>query len=263
MSVIVYKEKGICGKKQEIKEFATYNDAERFCEKNNYEIVDDDGTEWRLDFKEKSKHHNVYVGMPVWIYECFSYRKTLYQAKVSSIYKDYFYCTPIEKQSVKIKVNFCDKYDFHYGAKNTKTNDFCEVYFSYDDYLKEKDYEKSISCIESIGIIRIYDFVSQTINFLYKNGLTAEYIAPEGFVDKTHKMLTLYANKTADGHRGNIYESRIKAVTAHPDDEIILGFRIIDSTTGLVPKGCEDWNDSAEKAIADFEKAKNGGKTND
>jgi len=68
-----------------------------------------------------------------------------------------------------------------------------------------------------------------------------------------YKVQTIFANKTEDGIYGDIYDFRSDAEREHPGAEILTGYCVIDVGLGLIPEGCNDWNDSISDAIKDYE----------
>lgn len=68
-----------------------------------------------------------------------------------------------------------------------------------------------------------------------------------------YKVQTVFANKTETGAYGDIYDFRSEVERAHPGAEIMTGYCVIDEALGLIPEGCNDWNDSIPAAIQDYE----------
>ena len=68
-----------------------------------------------------------------------------------------------------------------------------------------------------------------------------------------YKVQTVYANKTETRVYGDIYDFRSEVERAHPGAEIMTGYCVIDEALGLIPDGCNDWNDSISAAIQDYE----------
>lgn len=68
-----------------------------------------------------------------------------------------------------------------------------------------------------------------------------------------YKVQTVFANKTETGVYGDIYDFRSEVERAHPGAEIMTGYCVIDEALGLIPDGCNDWNDTIAEAIQDYE----------
>lgn len=68
-----------------------------------------------------------------------------------------------------------------------------------------------------------------------------------------YKIRPVYANKTEDGGYGDICNYPEEVMLEHPGKEILTGYCVISEATGLVPDGCNDWNDSIEDAMEDYE----------
>lgn len=68
-----------------------------------------------------------------------------------------------------------------------------------------------------------------------------------------YKIQTVYANKTAEGCYGDVYDFESDVIKEHPGAEILKGYCVIDEASGLVPDNCNDWNDSIPAAIQDYE----------
>lgn len=68
-----------------------------------------------------------------------------------------------------------------------------------------------------------------------------------------YKIQAVFANKTADGTYGDIYDFRSDVERAHPGAEIMTGYCVIAKARGLIPDRCNDWNDTVSAAIQDYE----------
>lgn len=68
-----------------------------------------------------------------------------------------------------------------------------------------------------------------------------------------YKVQVVYANKTSDDGYGDIYDFRSVVEREHPGAEVLTGYCVIDEALGLVPDGCNDWNESIPAAIQDYE----------
>ena len=91
-------------------------------------------------------------------------------------------------------------------------------------------------------------------NLLYSEGLmTKVYEGYRKDLDGRYQIVTVYANQDDDYEYGDIYATRCEAAKNHPDDNIIFGFCVVDTATGFIPEDCNDWNDTIEEAIADYE----------
>lgn len=69
-----------------------------------------------------------------------------------------------------------------------------------------------------------------------------------------YKIQTVYANKLPDGKYGDIYDFLSDVEKEHPGSEVMKGYCVIDEALGLVPDGCNDWNDTIAAAIEDYER---------
>ena len=56
-----------------------------------------------------------------------------------------------------------------------------------------------------------------------------------------------------DGNYGNIYNDMSEFKRECPVSEHRFGYCVIDRKTGCVPDECNDWNDTVEEAILDYE----------
>lgn len=68
-----------------------------------------------------------------------------------------------------------------------------------------------------------------------------------------YKVQTVYANMTVDGVYGDIYDFRADVDREHPGADILVGYCVIAEASGLIPDGCNDWNESIAEAIRDYE----------
>lgn len=68
-----------------------------------------------------------------------------------------------------------------------------------------------------------------------------------------YKVQTVYANKLPEGGFGDIYDFRSEVEREHPGAEILTGYCVIDVGLGLIPNGCNDWNNLISDAIQDYE----------
>ena len=51
---------------------------------------------------------------------------------------------------------------------------------------------------------------------------------------------------------GDIFDSYADIQQEYPHDEYLYGYVVVDTLTGLVADGCNDWNDSVEDALSDY-----------
>ncbi len=68
-----------------------------------------------------------------------------------------------------------------------------------------------------------------------------------------YKIQRVYANKAADGGYGDIYDFPSEVEKDYPGVEILEGYCVLDEALGLVPEGCNDWNETISEAILDYE----------
>lgn len=52
---------------------------------------------------------------------------------------------------------------------------------------------------------------------------------------------------------GDVYDDMCKFKEEHPHSGYIFGFCVVDTVTGFVPEGCNDWNDSPDEAVFDYQ----------
>ena len=64
------------------------------------------------------------------------------------------------------------------------------------------------------------------------------------------KVLVI-ANNTDIGV-GDCYDSFEELVKENPHSSYTFGFAVVDTRNGLIPAGCNDWNDSPEEALFDY-----------
>lgn len=56
-----------------------------------------------------------------------------------------------------------------------------------------------------------------------------------------------------DGSYGDVYDNLSKFRKEKPNSSYRYGYIVVDRKTGFVPPECNDWNDSIEEAIFDYE----------
>lgn len=52
---------------------------------------------------------------------------------------------------------------------------------------------------------------------------------------------------------GDIYDNFLEFKKEHPNSKYKFGFCVVDTETGYVPEECNDWNDTVEEALFDYE----------
>lgn len=67
-----------------------------------------------------------------------------------------------------------------------------------------------------------------------------------------YKIQMVFANQLSDGAYGDIYDLRQDVKREHPNDGILIGYCVVDTVEGIVPLGCNDWNNTVAEAIADY-----------
>lgn len=67
-----------------------------------------------------------------------------------------------------------------------------------------------------------------------------------------YKIRTVYAPQTENGGYGDIYNFPEEVMLEYPGKEILTGYCVISEESGLVPDGCNDWNESVEEAVEDY-----------
>lgn len=55
------------------------------------------------------------------------------------------------------------------------------------------------------------------------------------------------------GNTGDVYDNFNEFKMEKPESSYRFGFVVINTETGYIPDNCNDWNDSIEDAIADYE----------
>lgn len=57
----------------------------------------------------------------------------------------------------------------------------------------------------------------------------------------------------ANGGTGDVYDNFEDFKKEHPFSSYRFGFVVFDTEYGYVPDNCNDWNDSPEEALMDYE----------
>lgn len=52
---------------------------------------------------------------------------------------------------------------------------------------------------------------------------------------------------------GDIYDDFREFKKEHPNSGYKFGFCVVDTETGCIPEECNDWNDTVEEALFDYE----------
>ena len=52
---------------------------------------------------------------------------------------------------------------------------------------------------------------------------------------------------------GDVYDNFQSFKKDHPESGYKFGFCVIDTKTGFVPEECNEWNDTVEEALFDYE----------
>ena len=68
-----------------------------------------------------------------------------------------------------------------------------------------------------------------------------------------YKIQTVYANKQPDGSYGDVFDFQSDVTRAYPGAEILTGYCVIDERLGLVPNGCNSWNNTISEALTDYQ----------
>lgn len=68
-----------------------------------------------------------------------------------------------------------------------------------------------------------------------------------------YMIQTVFANRLPDGMYGDVYDSEEATLRDHPNARIMFGYCVVHVGDGMIPDGCNDWNDTVEEAIADYE----------
>ena len=70
-------------------------------------------------------------------------------------------------------------------------------------------------------------------------------------LDNKHEIEIVIIEKKK-GAYGDVSNDLQKFKAEHPDSEYQFGCRVINKENGLIPEGCNDWNDTVEEAIWDY-----------
>ena len=201
------------------------------------------------------------VGKKVWLLPTGNYSRYhnvgLEEAIITKIARKYFYCERKgwEKFPIKFRID-------NFSSVCEDCNAGYNIYETLEMYVAEEEsnamYSQVRSFFSDFGNKKpSYDTMRKIASLLYSEDLiTKSY---EGYckdINGRHKVKTIYANQNANYEYGDIYKSRYEAAKDHPTDKIVFGFCVIDTLTGLIPDGCNDWNDTVEEAISDFERYK-------
>ena len=203
----------------------------------------------------------IYEGKTVWLFPTGNYARyhnvDLEEAVVTKIARKYFYCVRLGWEKFPIKFVLED-----FSSVCEDCNAGYDIYESPEMYVQSFEDGKMFSCVgeyfRSFGRKRpSHDTMSKIMNLLYAEGIvTSNYEGFKKVLDDRYEIRTVYANQLENDCYGDIYSFRNEAAIAHPGEEIIFGFCVVDTTTGLIPDGCNDWNDTVEEAVSDFEKYK-------
>jgi len=61
-------------------------------------------------------------------------------------------------------------------------------------------------------------------------------------------IIKLYGNVTENFQPEDMYDSRVECLSDHPHDEVMEGWGVLDTETGFLEAGSEDWYDTEEDA---------------
>lgn len=56
-----------------------------------------------------------------------------------------------------------------------------------------------------------------------------------------------------NGRTGDVYDNLSEFKEDKPFSDYRYGFIVLDTETGCIPSDCNDWNDSVEEALFDYE----------
>lgn len=75
------------------------------------------------------------------------------------------------------------------------------------------------------------------------------------YLDENHRyeIRIMCIELLPNGLTGDCYESLLELKKEKPYSSYKFGFAIVDTLTGLIPDDCNDWNDSVEEAMFDYE----------
>lgn len=202
----------------------------------------------------------IHEGQTVWLSPTGNnvryYSKTdIVEAKVTKVARKYFYCERIDFRNQAIKFSLED-----FSSVCEDCNAGWNIYETPELYVEERERASMFSHVRAyfsdFGNKKpSYEAMAKIASILYGENLIHKTY--EGFsldIDDKHRICTVYANQNEEYEYGDIYVSRREAAQDHPHDKIVFGFCIIDTSTGFIPEGCNEWNATIEDAIADFRK---------
>ena len=207
------------------------------------------------------KKFEIYEGKTVWLFPTGNYARyktvELYEAKIIKIARKYFYCVRVGWERFPIKFVLED-----FSSICEDCNSGYDIYETPEMYVQKTEFDAMYSHVGSyfreFGNKKpSFDTMRKIASLLYGEGLiTKTYKGYHKNLDGQYQIQTVYANQNDEYEYGDIYSSRYEAVKNHPDDKIVFGFCVVDTTTGLIPEGCSDWNVDIEDAISDYENFK-------
>jgi hypothetical protein len=72
-------------------------------------------------------------------------------------------------------------------------------------------------------------------------------------LNERYKIEIVIVEIRADGSTGDVYDDYALFRNDKPNSSYMFGYIVFDTEYGFVPDNCNDWNDSVEDAIADYE----------
>ena len=71
-------------------------------------------------------------------------------------------------------------------------------------------------------------------------------------IDGRYEIRVVVIELTNDS-TGDVYDDFLEFKKEHPFSQYKFGYFVFDTKTGYVPDNCNDWNDSPEEAMMDYE----------
>lgn len=71
-------------------------------------------------------------------------------------------------------------------------------------------------------------------------------------IDDRYEIKVVIIEKTEQG-TGDVYDKLAIFKQEHPHSGYFFGFIVVDRNSGFIPNNCNEWNDSVEDAISDYE----------
>lgn len=114
------------------------------------------------------------------------------------------------------------------------------------------DYRDPVARVDEVAQEAINEAKEQLRQYFMeqqKEVNTIEYARDFG---NGYKVQMVFANQLSDGAYGDIYDLKQDVLREHPNDGILIGYCVVDTVEGIVPLGCNDWNNTVAEAIADY-----------